>query len=413
MLAKGGELVTSLLSGFQDVWNNRLAPWLKSVLIGLANPSLLTEAVSGIKARGAEVIAGLLSGLQDTWNNQLSPWLKSVLGGLANPDLFSTAIFGIVQRGGDVIATLLRGFQDVWNNRLAPWLKTVIAGLPGLFANARTWLVESGRAIIDGLRHGIVDVWNNQVSTWLGGAKATFQRMFAGAYEWLQESGRTIIDGLRHGVQDFWNNRLWPFITGIDDTIIGFFANAGTWLVDAGKAIIQGLIDGIGQKFEDLGNALNAVGTFIEENKGPIEKDRRLLRPAGLAIMEGLSASILEGVQRSLAPALREATRATPAAFRTTVPAMPMSAISGGGGASAMPTTPAPVGHPSGVMAPPSGSTGRSAAFGGTSTPVAGQTVVHQTYHVTVNLQELRELVEAGKFVRDLGPTRTLYLGTT
>jgi hypothetical protein len=41
-----------------------------------------------------------------------------------------------------------------------------------------------------------------------------------------------------------------------------------------------------------------------------------------------------------------------------------------------------------------------------------GSTVVHQTVNVTVNLQELEEMVEAGRFVRDLDSARTLYLGS-
>jgi hypothetical protein len=40
-----------------------------------------------------------------------------------------------------------------------------------------------------------------------------------------------------------------------------------------------------------------------------------------------------------------------------------------------------------------------------------GGTVIHQTNYITVKLDELQEMVEAGRFVRDLGQTRTLYTG--
>ncbi|GAA2661778.1 hypothetical protein [Paractinoplanes durhamensis] len=41
-----------------------------------------------------------------------------------------------------------------------------------------------------------------------------------------------------------------------------------------------------------LGSYLGSIGTFIQNHKGPIEKDRKLLVPAGQAIMGGLISSI-------------------------------------------------------------------------------------------------------------------------
>jgi hypothetical protein len=45
-----------------------------------------------------------------------------------------------------------------------------------------------------------------------------------------------------------------------------------------------------------LGDALRGVGDFIVQHKGPVEKDRKMLVPAGRAIMEGLVESIQDGI---------------------------------------------------------------------------------------------------------------------
>jgi phage-related protein len=57
---------------------------------------------------------------------------------------------------------------------------------------------------------------------------------------------------------------------------------------------VSGLISGISSMMGRLGGYLGQVGDFIRNNKGPIEKDRKLLVPAGRAIMQGLITGIAD-----------------------------------------------------------------------------------------------------------------------
>lgn len=77
----------------------------------------------------------------------------------------------------------------------------------------------------------------------------------------------------------------------------------GTTLYNIGTHIIGSLIDGIKSKLGALGSVLGSVTDFIADHKGPIEKDRQLLVPAGQAIMSGLIAGI-ESQQRALGSTL-------------------------------------------------------------------------------------------------------------
>lgn len=70
--------------------------------------------------------------------------------------------------------------------------------------------------------------------------------------------------------------------------IRAFFANAGSWLIQAGKDLIGGLMGGISGSLGDLFNLLGSAAAGIVSHKGPPEKDRVLLYPAGQLIMQGL-----------------------------------------------------------------------------------------------------------------------------
>ena len=65
------------------------------------------------------------------------------------------------------------------------------------------------------------------------------------------------------------------------------------WLLNIGREIIGGLIKGIEGALGGLTSILKNVTDMIPKNKGPIEKDRVLLKPAGQEIMQGLIAGIM------------------------------------------------------------------------------------------------------------------------
>lgn len=83
-------------------------------------------------------------------------------------------------------------------------------------------------------------------------------------------------------------------------------ANGGNWggaLIGAGKQVIAGLVSGIRSAIPDVHSILSSVTSIIPSWKGPLDKDKVLLRPAGQAIMGGLIGGIesqLPDLKRSL-----------------------------------------------------------------------------------------------------------------
>jgi hypothetical protein len=70
--------------------------------------------------------------------------------------------------------------------------------------------------------------------------------------------------------------------------ILGFVADAGQWLWNAGLAVIEGFLNGLKSAFNAVADWVGGIADWISDHKGPLDKDKRLLTPAGEAIMQGL-----------------------------------------------------------------------------------------------------------------------------
>jgi hypothetical protein len=93
---------------------------------------------------------------------------------------------------------------------------------------------------------------------------------------------------------------LLRYVAGIPGAIARTFSGAGSWLYNAGRAIMIGLWNGVASLWNWLVARFRDLTNLIPRIKGPPERDRRLLTPAGVAIMQGLG----EGIASQI-PALR------------------------------------------------------------------------------------------------------------
>lgn len=121
--------------------------------------------------------------------------------------------------------------------------------------------------------------------------KTAVTNRLADAGSWLVAHGRSAANSLGNGLRDRLS-ALSNTAAGLRNAVSNALSNAGSLLYNAGRNIVAGLINGIASLIGRLGSYLNSIGSFIQNNKGPIEKDRRLLVGAGQAIMGGLIAGI-------------------------------------------------------------------------------------------------------------------------
>lgn len=270
-----------------NVWNS-----MKETMSNLWNG--IVEKASEIWTAVTTVIMNIISPFIDIfmnlWNglsNSLSQvWdgIKSIASGAW--ELIKAVIMGPVLIAIDLITgdftnlgndlqliwdSIKQGASAIWNG-----IKDVITGMVKATVDAVKFSFEWQKEIVTNIWNFInelaSEVWNN-----------------------IKNTVSNLADSAVNGLKDAWNKGLqWTedIFDGIKNTIE---AIGDVDLFAAGKAIIDSFIDGLQQTWEAGKDFVGGIADWIREHKGPIQYDRKLLIPAGNAIMNGLNAGLDTG----------------------------------------------------------------------------------------------------------------------
>lgn len=117
-----------------------------------------------------------------------------------------------------------------------------------------------------------------------------------------------IFNSAANGARNAWNGVVGWF-RGLPGSIAGFFGNAGSILYNAGASIISGFLNGLKSMWSNVTGWISGIGDWIKAHKGPISYDRRLLIPAGQAIMTGFAQGLNTGFDSHVETAISRANR--------------------------------------------------------------------------------------------------------
>ncbi|HHG8317568.1 TPA: PblA [Streptococcus pneumoniae] len=251
-------IVQPFIDGFMNIWNNisdgltQIWEGIKMIFQGV------WEFIKSIFLGAILIIINLVTGNF----NQLGADLSLIWKGIKNS--ISMIWEGIKTYFSGVVDVIV-GYGIAIFENFSTALSTIWKGLSA-----------AGKAIFDSFAQILSNIWN------------TIKSVASSAWEGLKSTVLGLIDGLVQGAKNAWESMkqgvrdLVSNVTSIFDGI----RNIDLW--SAGKAILDGFLGGLKSAWGTVTDFVGGIASWIRDHKGPIEYDRKLLIPAGNAIMQGL-----------------------------------------------------------------------------------------------------------------------------
>ena len=287
--------VLNMVTGLVDV----LVPIIQNCLPAVAGAlKYFLPLIQAIASILPWIIAALTTGIgvfkAVTTAISLASKAQAVLNAVlnANPIILVISLFASLASAAVYFFTCTDKGKAIWQ-QFTDFLSNCVQNIRDFFSG----LGNDITGFFTAAGEGAQNAWNSVVN-WFMGIPGAICNFFAGV------GGRItgFFSNAANGVMNAWNNVV-SWFGGIPNAICGVFAGAGAWLWNAGASIINGLLNGLKAAFGRVKSFVSGIGDWIVRHKGPLSYDKVMLKPAGLAIMQGFDKSLKAGwkdVQRTV-----------------------------------------------------------------------------------------------------------------
>lgn len=230
-----------------------------------------------------------------------------------------TAIVNVVKPVLSTLAAIIRTVTAVikgdWSGAWAgiksilsnAWtaIKAVITGalsiIKAVLSAAWAGIKAAAGLVWTGIKTLITGAWNG-IKTAIGAAVTGVKTTISNAWTAIKSTASSAWNGIKTLITNAVESLKTAISTKVTSVVQLFkdlpgkitsaVSGFGSLLEDAGQKLLDGLISGITSGISAVKDKLTGLTNSITDWKGPIRKDKRLLEPAGVAIMGGLIRSI-------------------------------------------------------------------------------------------------------------------------
>lgn len=313
------QIWTAISTTAQTVWNGiktaiePVVAWFTSnVMPKLAQWGGQLASIAQTAIQALQPIVTFLSGL-------LYPVILFVIGFLTG---FAEKIGTVFSGIGEVLSGVWTAISGVISGALQI-IQGILDVFAGLFTGNWSQLWEGVKNIasgiwtaISGVITGVINIIKGIITTFANVVSSIWNGLWNGVKNVANTIWNVLPNGLKNTISTIWNT-----LSSIPSMVMNVFSNAGSWLLGVGEKIISGLIQGIKNMFSNVKNALGSLTNLLPDWKGPAERDKKILTPAGKLIIGGL----IGGLESQYGAVRRSLQRLTGDIASTDIPGLDIS----------------------------------------------------------------------------------------